>query len=410
MQARQAALHMLDAVLGEKRMLAHVKVPAKGAEAARATRLTTTVLRHLGTADAVIAPYLSRKAQPPVQNILRLGVVELCVNQEEGFGVTDALVSIAKSNPRTRRAAGLVNAVLRKIVTDGAEAWAAAPPTRLAPWIDKALRKRIGADGIRAIERAHAIPAPLDITPRDPALTIPDAETLPTGSLRLHNHPQVTALPGYDTGAFWVQDAAAALPVKLLGDVSGKTVLDLCAAPGGKTMQLAVAGADVTALDLSEPRMKRVRENLDRTGLQAKLVTQDAFDHKGQYDAVLLDAPCTATGTLRRHPDLPFVKHGGEVEPLTKLQMRLLDHALTLVKPGGTLVYCTCSLLPVEGEFQITAALKRHPNLEIIPTAPTTLGGDPDWASAEGGLRLWPSFWADKGGLDGFYMAALRVG
>jgi 16S rRNA (cytosine967-C5)-methyltransferase len=153
-----------------------------------------------------------------------------------------------------------------------------------------------------------------------------------------------------------------------------------------------------------------VAENLARTGLSADLVTQDAFQHEGRYDAILLDAPCTATGTIRRHPDLPHVKSGSEVEPLTKLQMRLLDHALGLLEPGGTLVYCTCSLLPVEGEFQITAALKRHPDLSILPADPISLGGDPDWASPEGGLRLLPSFWPDRGGMDGFYMAALRKG
>ncbi|MBF9042762.1 methyltransferase domain-containing protein [Rhodobacterales bacterium HKCCE4037] len=408
MQARQAALHLLDAVLREKRMLAHVKVPADGAEAARASRLAAQVLRQIGAADAVLEPYAMRKPQLAVQNILRLGVVELLGNDEDAHGVTHELVSIAKKHPKTAKASGMVNAVLRKVIADGPEAFAAAPAQRVPPWVDKALRKRIGADGLRAIQEAHAKAPPLDLTPKEPGFTLEGAEILPTGSLRLHGHPQVTALPGYEEGAFWVQDAAAALPVKLLGDVAGKSVLDLCAAPGGKTMQLAAAGADVTALDVSEPRMERVAENLARTGLNAKLVTQDAFDHTGKYDAVLLDAPCTATGTIRRHPDLPFVKNGREVEPLTKLQMRLLDHALTLLKPGGTLVYCTCSLLPVEGEFQVTAALKRHPDLRVIPADPITLGGEADWASPEGGLRLFPSHWPDRGGLDGFYMAALR--
>ncbi|MEX3017675.1 RsmB/NOP family class I SAM-dependent RNA methyltransferase [Gymnodinialimonas hymeniacidonis] len=407
MQARQAALHLLDAVLREKRMLAHVKVPAEGAEAARASRLATQVLRQIGAADAVLEPYAMRKPQLAVQNILRLGVVELLGNGEDAHGVTHDLVSIAKKHPKTAKASGMVNAVLRKVIADGPEAFANAPAQRVPPWVDKALRKRIGKEGLAAIQAAHAITPPLDITPKDPDFTIEGAERLPTGSLRFHNHPQVTALPGYAEGAFWVQDAAAALPVRLFPDLKGKTVLDLCAAPGGKTMQLAAAGADVTALDVSEPRMERVAENMARTGLNAKLVTEDAFDHKAKYHVVLLDAPCTATGTIRRHPDLPFVKNGREVEPLTKLQMQLLDHALTLLNPGGTLVYCTCSLLPVEGEHQVTAALKRHPDLRVVPADPTSLGGDPEWASPEGGLRIFPSHWPDKGGLDGFYMAAL---
>jgi 16S rRNA (cytosine967-C5)-methyltransferase len=173
-------------------------------------------------------------------------------------------------------------------------------------------------------------------------------------------------------------------------------------------MQLAAMGAEVTALDLSEPRIARVRENLKRTGLSAELITADALEHQAEpYDAILLDAPCTASGTIRRHPDLPHVKSWTEVEPLTRLQMRLIDHALTLLKPAGTLVYCTCSLLPVEGEFQVTAALKRHEGLRVIPADAPALGGDDSWQTAEGGLRLRPDLWPEIGGIDGFYMAAL---
>lgn len=168
-------------------------------------------------------------------------------------------------------------------------------------------------------------------------------------------------------------------------------------------------GAEVTALDLSEARMARVADNLARTGLSAAMVVGDVFDHQGRYDAILLDAPCSATGTIRRHPDLPFVKSAAETETLTRLQMRMLDQALGLLAPGGRLVYCTCSLLPVEGEFQVRAALKRHAGLRVVPVDPMTLGGDPGWASPEGGLRLRPDFWAESGGMDGFYMAALEV-
>ena len=181
----------------------------------------------------------------------------------------------------------------------------------------------------------------------------------------------------------------------------------MCAAPGGKTLQLSAAGAKVTALDASDARLDRLRENLSRTGLSAEIVVGDALEHEGSYDAILLDAPCTATGTSRRHPDLPFVKSGRDTEELTRLQMRLLDHARALLKPSGRLVFCTCSLLAVEGEYQIKAALKRHPDLSVVPVDPATLGGDADWLSAEGGLRLWPSMWAERGGIDGFYMACL---
>ncbi len=236
---------------------------------------------------------------------------------------------------------------------------------------------------------------------------MPGALHLPTGSLRLRDAGQISALPGYDAGLWWVQDAAAALPVRLLGDVAGKRVLDLCAAPGGKTLQLAAAGAEVVALDISEARLGRLRENLTRTGLSAEIVVGDALAHEGSYDAILLDAPCTATGTIRRHPELPFIKTGAETEALTRLQMQLLDHALTLLAPGGRLVFCTCSLLPVEGELQVRAALKRHEGLRVIPADPVALGGEAHWASPEGGLRLRPDFWPELGGLDGFYMACL---
>jgi 16S rRNA (cytosine967-C5)-methyltransferase len=245
---------------------------------------------------------------------------------------------------------------------------------------------------LRAIEAAHEVGAPLDVTPRDGDLELPGAEKLPPGSLRLSDAGPGLVPPGFAEGAWWVQDAAAALPVRMLGNVRGLRVLDMCAAPGGKTLQLAAAGADVVALDASDSRLDRLRENLARTGCQAEIVVADALEHRGSYDAILLDAPCTATGTIRRHPDLPFVKSGRETEALTRLQMRLLDHALTLLKPGGRLVFCTCSLLAVEGEYQVKAALKRHQGLSVVEVDPTTLGGDPDWASPEGGLRLWPRY------------------
>jgi 16S rRNA (cytosine967-C5)-methyltransferase len=341
--------------------------------------------------------------------VLRLATVEMLVVGEDAFGVVDSAVKLMKGRKHTARMAGFVNAVLRRVAAEGPDRWAEMPPQRLPGWIGGELKKRHGVDALRAMERAHKAGAPLDLTPKVAGLQIDGADVLPTGSLRLTGPVQVSALPGYDSGDWWVQDAAAALPVRLLGDVAGQSVLDLCAAPGGKTMQLAAAGARVTALDLSARRMERVAENLTRTGLAADMVVGDAFDHAGQYDAVLLDAPCSATGTIRRHPDLPFLEKPSAVEALTKLQMRMIDHALGLLKPGGRLVYCTCSLLPVEGEFQIKAALKRHDRLQVIPTDPEPLGGEPHWASPEGGLRLRPDYWADRGGMDGFYMACLQV-
>jgi 16S rRNA (cytosine967-C5)-methyltransferase len=266
-----------------------------------------------------------------------------------------------------------------------------------------------GRDVVTAIEAVQATAPPMDLTLRAGA-EAPEGEVLSTGSLRLADRGQVSTLLGYEAGGWWVQDAAAALAAPLLGDVKGLRVLDLCAAPGGKTMQLAAMGAEVTALDISAPRMARVAENLARTGLAAQCVVADALQWvpDAPFDAILLDAPCSATGTIRRHPDLPFVKDGSEIAGLVDLQAQLLDRALGWLRPGGRLVYCTCSLLPEEGEGQLAAALARHPGLRVV--APALPGLDPAWITEQGGLRLRPDYWADKGGMDGFFMACLQPG
>jgi 16S rRNA (cytosine967-C5)-methyltransferase len=219
----------------------------------------------------------------------------------------------------------------------------------------------------------------------------------------------VSNLPGFATGDWWVQDAAASLAARLLEAKAGETVLDLCAAPGGKTLQLAAAGATVTALDISSPRLNRLRENLARTGLTAEIIATDALHWQppALFDAVLLDAPCSATGTLRRHPDLPFIKDDSDIPALVALQAQLIDKALTFLKHGGRLVFCTCSLLPQEGEDQLAATLARHPTLKV--EAPALQGIAPEWITAEGGLRLRPDYWAESGGMDGFFMARLRL-
>lgn len=410
LEPRRAALAALKAVLQEQRMLAHVPESHRLApeDRARASRLASTVLRHLGRIDQLLAPYFERRPNPPTLNILRLGTAELLIDGAEAHGVVNAAVTIAKYSAGTSRGAGLINAVLRKVDTEARERWDELPAQRIPVWMRKTIGGKWGEETVRAIEAAHEKGAPIDLTPRDGSLEIEGAELLATGSYRLAQG-QVSGLAGFSDGQFWVQDAAAALPVRLLGDLAGKRVLDLCAAPGGKTMQLAATGADVTALDASNKRMHRVRENLARTGLKADLVVEDALTYEAEpFDAIVLDAPCSATGTIRRHPDLPFVKSAREVEELTRLQMQMLDHAAGLLKEGGVMVYCTCSILPNEGENQIKAALKRHADLEILPINPEDFGGEAEWASPEGGLRILPSYWADLGGIDGFYMARLQ--
>jgi 16S rRNA (cytosine967-C5)-methyltransferase len=194
----------------------------------------------------------------------------------------------------------------------------------------------------------------------------------------------------------------------LLNAQKGEDVLDLCSAPGGKTLQMAAAGANVTAVDISEERLKRVHENLERCGLTATAIQEDALEHEGRYDAILLDAPCSATGTIRRHPDLPYAKDGSGFFALMELQEVMIDRALSLLKPGGRLVYCTCSLLPDEGEVQVEEFLDRNPNVRVDSSIQYLPWVDPAWRSPEGGLRLRPDFWPERGGMDGFYIAVLR--
>jgi 16S rRNA (cytosine967-C5)-methyltransferase len=411
--ARRAALDLVNGVRIGGHALSELAVPEAlpPEERARAARLAAETLRWAGRADRMLGPHLRQRPPEEVLNLLRLGTVELCVDGAAPPGVVDAAVSLAKGQLASRRQAGLVNAVLRRVSEEAAK-WDTLPVPELPKWLRKRLVAVWGKAAVAAMEAAHAAGAPLDLTPRDgKADALAEAvggEALPTGSVRLPP-TQVTALPGYAEGRFWVQDAAAALPARVLASTPGASVLDLCAAPGGKTMQLCAMGARVTALDISAPRMVRVTENLARTGLSAETVVADALTWEGgPFDAVLLDAPCTATGTIRRHPDLPFVKDEAQVDGLVALQAALLDRALAFVRPGGRVVFCTCSLLPEEGEAQVDAALARHPGLATEPQALALPGVDPAWIGPQG-LRLRPDFWADRGGLDGFFIACLKA-
>ncbi|WP_226689118.1 RsmB/NOP family class I SAM-dependent RNA methyltransferase [Ruegeria arenilitoris] len=408
--ARRSAIYLLDQILGEGRLLSECL--AAGAldrlapeDRARAQRLTLQTLRGLERADRLLDNHLNRAPALTVHNALRLGAVELCQG-EAAHGVVNSMVEIVGRSRKHGRLKGLVNAVLRKVAAEGPEAWPKMRVPRLPDWLREPLIMAWGTDAVAGMEQAHFTGAPLDLSLK-PGATGP-GEALPTGSMRMQDAGQVSNLPGFDRGDWWVQDAAAALPVRVLAPKAGETVLDLCAAPGGKTLQMAAAGAKVTALDISESRLERVRENLKRTGLQAQVIAGDALEHQGQYDAILLDAPCSATGTIRRHPDLPFAKDGSEFGGLIELQAQMLAHAWTLLKPGGRLVYCTCSLLPDEGEVQIEEALEQYPDMSIDRTALDVTGVDQSWITEEGGLRLRPDYWADRGGMDGFYIACLN--
>lgn len=410
---RRVAHQMLDRITGEGRLMSELLAAGaldrlEPADRARAQRLALDTLRGLERADRLLERHLRKNPPLSVRNMLRLATVEICMGGD-AHGVVNEAVAIVGQDKRTGALKGMVNAVLRKIAAEGPAAWVKLRVPRLPKWLRAPLVEAYGAPAVAAMEAVHFATPPLDLTPRGPATEVAAAVggvVLPTGSVRLGAAGQVTSLPGYDSGDWWVQDAAAALPVKLLGDVAGLRVLDMCAAPGGKTLQLAAAGAQVTALDQSAARLERVSENLARVGLSAEVVCGDALEHDGQYDAILLDAPCSATGTIRRHPDLPHGKTGDGIGDLIALQAEMLDHALDLLPPGGRVVFCTCSLLPDEGEVQVDDALERHPGLRVLPAA--FEGLETEWISSEGGLRLRPDHWAARGGMDGFYMALLQ--
>jgi 16S rRNA (cytosine967-C5)-methyltransferase len=414
-QARRTAVYLLDQVIGEGRLLSECIAAGaldrlQPAERATAQRLALDTLRGMERADRLLQKHLQKYPPLTVRNALRVATVELCQGGA-AHGVVNSAVSVVGANKRTASMKGLVNAVLRKVAAAGPEAWNALRIPRLPKWLREPLVMAYGGEAVAAMEKAHFEGAPLDLTAKGDRGALQRSlggTLLETGSVRLEDSGQVSTMPGFKKGSWWVQDAAAALPAQILAPAEGEAVLELCAAPGGKTMQLAAAGAKVRAVDNSKNRMERVRENLKRTKLDAELVIGDALAETGAYDAILLDAPCSATGTIRRHPDLPFAKDGSEFGELIGLQSMMLDHAIDMLKPGGRLVFCTCSLLPDEGECQVEDALARHKDIFADRDALNIPGVCADWITEEGGLRLRPDYWADRGGMDGFYIACLR--
>jgi len=421
---RTAALNLLDAVLNHKHQLDDALVQAQGfhklaeRDRALAQNITRTVLRHLGEIDLLISSFLEKplgKKGLAAQNVMRLGLAQLFFLDTADHAAIDTAVDLCKGGDLAPYRK-LVNAILRRAQREGAERLAQQDIAQLntPDWLWRSWMDTYGDNTAHAIAAQHLIEAPLDITPKDdPASWAEklDAHLMPTGTLRLTGHKGiVTTLPGFDEGAWWVQDMAASLPARLLGNVSDLDVIDLCAAPGGKTMELAAAGARVTAVDRSEKRLKRVAQNLTRTNLSAKLVTADATAWRPDVlaDAVLLDAPCSATGTARRHPDVLHLKQPADVIKLAHLQERLLKSAVEMVRPGGLIVYCTCSLQREEGEAQIQALLQTDAPVQLDPLQPTEAGTLTDIVTADGFLRTLPCHLSDQGGMDGFFAARLR--
>jgi len=405
---RSAAFDLLTAVLEKNRPLEEALTALPALEArdrAAAHRLAASVLRRMGTLDAVLAPFLKKAPPVPVRHVLRLGAAGILFLDTPAHAAVATAVALARARGLAPFA-GLVNAVLRRV----AEAGPAALQKLDSPRLDTPawLWESWGA-AAPAIARAHQSEAPLDITLAPGATAPAGGKILPTGSVRFPPGTRVPEISGFAAGAFWVQDAAAALPARLLAAQPGEQVADLCAAPGGKTAQLAAAGAIVTAVERDARRLARLRENLARLRLTVDIVAEDAtiWQPAEKFDAVLLDAPCSATGTIRRHPDVLHLKHPRDIAALEKTQDRLIDTAVSLLRPGGRLVYAVCSLQPEEGEARIAAALRRT-GLTHDPFRPEEFLGLPEARSPEGFLRTHPGLWPERGGMDGFFAARLR--
>jgi len=399
---REIAFELLAAVLDRRRPLEEALDAAPQAEPrdrAAAHRLAAAVLRRLGSLDAVLEPFLTRAPPDTVKHVLRLGAAGLLLLDTPPHAAVATAVALA----RTRRLApfaGLVNAVLRRVADGGKTALQGLDGPRLdtPSW----LWTSWGRDA-RAIAEAHGHEAPLDLSLRPGAEPPPGSVLLPTGSVRLPAGTRVQDLPGFDAGAFWVQDAAAALPAALLNTRPGERVADLCAAPGGKTAQLAATGARVTAIERDTFRLRRLHENLARLQLEVEVVQADAatWIPPVPLDAVLLDAPCSATGTIRRHPDVARLKRPRDLIEMTAGQDRLLAGAAAMLRPGGRLIYAVCSLQPEEGPARVATV----PGMRPDPFTPAELDGVATALTPQGTLRTHPGLWADRGGMDGFFAA-----
>ncbi|GBQ54388.1 tRNA/rRNA cytosine-C5-methylase Nol1/Nop2/Sun [Acetobacter indonesiensis NRIC 0313] len=409
------AFDILCGVVEHRRMLENslsrsaTEHDAPARDRAAAHRLAAATLRHMGTLRTVLEPFLRKEPPEPVRVALMMGCAQLLFLETPPHAAVGTTVSLLRRR-KLAPFAGLANAVLRKVADKGPALLEGLDEARLdiPAWLWSSW-STLGKGVPRAIARGISQEAPLDLTLR-PGATAPEGgEALPNGSIRLPAGTRVTELPGYEDGAFWVQDAAATLPARLLNAQPGEFVADLCAAPGGKTAQLAATGANVTAVEQNANRLTRLRENMDRLSYPVEIVQADAatWTPKAPLDAILLDAPCSATGTARRHPDVLWVKRPRDLTALTAGQDRLLAAAKAMLKPGGRLIYAVCSLQEEEGPARARAALAL--GLEPSPFTAEELPFLPEAITPEGWLRTHPGMWADVGGMDGFFVARFTV-
>ena len=418
LEARRAALALIDAARARRAGLEDAAGSLAGLEPRDrgfAHALASATLRRWGSIERLLQPRLQRLPPDPVRALLRIGVAQLALLDMPAHAAVSTTLALAEADRTTRPFKGLINAVLRGIDREGSVAALHGVPVEadLPDWLAARWRSAWGPPVTEALARRLRETPATDLSLRDATeasavATALEGEELPGGGVRTARRGDVASWPGFDGGGWWVQDFAAAIPVRVLAPQPGERVLDLCAAPGGKTLQLAAAGSEVTAVDRAAPRAARIGENLARTGLTAQVVVADAagFTADGAlFDAVLLDAPCTATGTFRRHPDVLWAAKPADVASLAALQSKLLDAAAARVAPGGRLVYCVCSLEPEEGEGQAAAFFLRNPNFRLAQADPPALGLPARALTASGALRLLPSFQEPAGGMDGFFIA-----
>jgi 16S rRNA (cytosine967-C5)-methyltransferase len=431
--ARRIAADILDGVLHKQRTLdeqldgaaAHPGLKTlSDRDRALMRRLVATILRRLGTLGHVLSRLLDRGIPtdaPRAQSALLIGAAQILWMDVPDHAAVDLSVRLVQSDRRAAKYAGLVNAVLRRCAREGQPLIDEVKSQTLdiPPWLLARWTAQYGESLTRDIALAISHEPSLDITVKsDPEQWASrlHGEILPTGTVRTLLQGSVKMLPGFIEGHWWVQDTAAALPARLFGDIAGKSIADLCAAPGGKTAQLVHAGARVTAVDRSPARMARLRENLTRLSMEAEIVVADAAEWPGAksgegFDGILIDAPCTSTGTIRRHPDVAWLRQEVDIAALAALQKRLLQKAITLLRPGGILVYCTCSLEPEEGEQAIAALLGSDSGMRRAPIEAGEVAGLQEILTAEGELRTLPCHLPHTdprlAGLDGFYAARL---
>ena len=386
-------------------------LPAPDRAFARAVAMAA--LRRLGEIDQILDRKLQKSPPLAVRTILRVALAQTLVLETPAFAAVSTAVKLAERDTKTRPYKNLVNAVLRGIDREGPGLTTA--ESNLPEWLIARWRAVYGEATVTGLALAAREEPATDVSlkPEVDAAALAEAlegEILPGGTIRTKRRGDLATWPGFEDGVWWVQDAAAAVPVRLLAPQAGEQVVDFCAAPGGKTLQIAASGASVVALDRSTQRLKRLHENLARTELKAEVVAVPAEDWEDDrtFDAVLLDAPCTATGTFRRNPEVLRATKPADVAKLADVQHRLLDAAAERVKPGGRLIYCVCSLEREEGETQIIAFLRRNPAFRTTPAVPANIGAPEEALTPEGWLRILPSMWAEKGGLDGFFVARLE--